>query len=402
MMGFDVEDRKLRVLLALGALASLVFANVLQHHGPLPLNRPAPIRLPTLTDTARHPWLTEALTSFPYIRLLDVHVPICRAQNTSAVFEAAAVEIEGRAPETWRDTFRVHDADAWTPSHEVMSQRSVGKFIFLTVQVLAAQLLYYFACAVVEVIDLMGRAPCGARYHRFVGGLYMAAPLIDGLGVLVWLLFAIFAFVMDFINTDWRSQWTYIETRISHLCVRPWDQSGLVCSHYGRFMHMMHAPCVIGAVFDILAKRHMRASSRGKLPTLSSRSLLLVLTGYHLFFQVAPSITMTMMHTTTTLIITNPQNNQLPMNPQSWLEINYTLNRGAIPYPWYYDMNPPFGVAFILYFLAVNSLIFIVVLAVHRLYSPAGVEGRDATVRHRRQMIPTPNERRSARTRKTD
>ena len=81
--------------------------------------------------------------------------------------------------------------------------------------------------------------------------------------------------------------------------------NGGVCSHYGVFMHVLHAPCLIGAVLDILAKRHalreralsaatmgilaegrtLSAALSAKLPMFSPRELLLYLTAYHIFFQ---------------------------------------------------------------------------------------------------------------------
>jgi len=282
------------------------------------------------------------------------------------VFKDAAVELRG--PD-WEADFYVRDANDWTPPHEVMSQRMAGKFIFLTVQVLLLQLVYYFSCIASYVLKVVAEdelLDTGAykAYVKLYGKLHVVAPIVDGLGVLVYLLFFVFAVIMDFFEPKWRGQWDYIEQNMPSLCQKHGVLvNGGVCSHYGVFIHVLHAPCLIGAVLDILAKRHalreralsaatmgilaegrtLSAALSAKLPMFSPRELLLYLTAYHIFFQ-------------------------------SWLGVNYLLNKGAIPYPWYYDMNPPFSLAFAIYFFLVNTLIYFVVRAVHHLLTPVEIK----------------------------
>ena len=85
-------------------------------------------------------------------------------------------------------------------------------------------------------------------------------------------------------------QWNYIEQNMPTLCAKHgvlMNMNGGVCEHYGLFMHIMHAPCLIGAVLDILAKRRALAAAAASdgLPTFSPRALLQALTAYHVFFQ---------------------------------------------------------------------------------------------------------------------
>lgn len=125
-----------------------------------------------------------------------------------AVFEDAAASLRGA---DWEADFYVRDANSWTPPHEVMSQRTVGKFIFLTVQVLLFQLVYYLVCAAVYWLKIVApdelQSPSLSKvYARLYTRLHMAAPIVDGLGVLVWFLFFVFAVIMDFVEPKWRGQ----------------------------------------------------------------------------------------------------------------------------------------------------------------------------------------------------
>lgn len=235
------------------------------------------------------------------------------------VLERAAVEQRGA---DWADKFHVYDVSVWTPGHEVMSQRLAGKFIYLTVQVLALQLVYSIACA--------AQCACGAagaNSKPLARVLCQLAPLVDGLGVCVFALYSVFAFLQTFIVPAWRSQWDAIETSVYLSCqtvVCTW-----VCRNYGSFMHVLHFSGALGAVLDLAGKDPSLVVSS----TPSEPTVFLSLAAYTVVFHC-------------------------------FLLYNFKSNKGAIPYPWYYDLRSPLD--FAVYLFLVNLLIFLVVQAVRR------------------------------------
>lgn len=235
------------------------------------------------------------------------------------VLERAAVEQRGA---DWAEKFYVYDVSVWTPGHEVMSQALVGKFIYLTVQVLALQLGYSIVCAV-----QCACAAAGGHNRPLARFLCQLAPLVDGLGVCVFALYSVFAFLQTFIVPAWRSQWDTIETEVFRSCTS--EVCVWVCRNYGSFMHVLHFSGALGAVLDLPGKDpHLVVACTPTWPTV-----FLALAAYTVLFHC-------------------------------FLFYNFQSNKGAIPYPWYYDLRSPLD--FVVYLLFVNFIIFLVVQAVRR------------------------------------
>ena len=105
----------------------------------------------------------------------------------------------------WDPTAPFVFSETWTPEHELRVQWKVGKWAYLTSQVLALQAIYHVASLTCE---LRGR-PRGAALTRVV---YGGAAVIGGFGALVFVLYAFF-WVLQHSHPEWRAQWNFFEDR---------------------------------------------------------------------------------------------------------------------------------------------------------------------------------------------
>ena len=198
-----------------------------------------------------------------------------------------------------------------------MCQSASGKWVFLTVQVLFLQAVYHFLSALSEILDYLFEG------YSVLGPLvYSICPVINGLACTTFSIFFVLSILSDTLLPHWREQWGYYEAYV---------ECGYFCKYYGMNMYVMHVPIVLASIIDINTKQPSRISTYTAGPSLCLGAVSL----YNVLFQ-------------------------------GFLAWNYERNNKAIPYPWHYDMPQPWYKSwpFVVYFFAVNAVIYSIVCAV--------------------------------------
>ena len=185
----------------------------------------------------------------------------------------------------WDPTAPFVFSETWSPEHELRVQWKVGKWAYLTSQVLALQAIYHVASLACE---LRGR-PRGEALTRVV---YGGAAVIGGFGALVFVLYAFF-WVLQHSHPEWRAQWNFFEDR-----------------GYARFepmMHAMHTPAILCPMIDILLVKDARLLREHTWSTRALCAATLCVTAYYNLFSA----------------------------------LNARANGGAFAYPWYMELTTP-------------------------------------------------------------
>ena len=215
----------------------------------------------------------------------------------------------------WRALFKPWEVDpisgrSWTPAHEAALQDFSGKWVYISCITILLHWSYFAASFITQLI---------ARPNRLTTMVYSCCAFIHGVSILVMVLYCVMWWVATYVLPEWRAQWDFFEER------------GVVW--YPQMMATVHLPSLLCPILDILGKDPKLLREH----TPSARRLVLGTTAYHLTYE-------------------------------AWLYLNLVMCDGAIPYPWYYDIGfsayPMTG--FVMYGLAVNALLVMVVVGFRR------------------------------------
>ena len=232
----------------------------------------------------------------------------------------------------WRVRFNPYDLTRgerlWTPAHEARLQDYVGKGVYLTAITIMGQCVYQGLSLLVEVGLAFGRP-----LPRLTTAVYSSAAFINGLGVMMCCMFLFFWAIQKAVHPEWRAQWNFYEAR--------------GYPKYWPLMVLVHLPSLVCGFVDVASKD---ASLLAKyLP--GPAALVWAGTAYHVAYE-------------------------------AWLYLNFVMCGGAIPYPWYYDIqlsDRPLT-NLLLYLVVVNAMISGIVLG-YRRYIIACVGSAVATQR---------------------